>query len=168
MCQCNTTVEIANNPTNAISEVYSKIFATETRYSGAIIMGWNNKDIIEKLCENIPFIPCSFLVEKIKIFVYGVGCSSRTDWFYAGPGYKSSLLYRFNGNKQAIFISKIEDTSCILEIHQNQKCKRIIKGESPIDVWKNSDLIKKFNGNKLFGIDNHMIQSLNGKNKKVL
>jgi len=39
MCQCNEIVGIANDPTNAISEVYSKIIVTKTRYSGSLIMG---------------------------------------------------------------------------------------------------------------------------------
>lgn len=164
-CQSGDIVEIANDPTNAISEVYSKIFETKTRYSGIQIMGWNNEDIIKELCKDVSFVPRLISLEQIKIFVYGVGYSSRTDWFHAGPGYKSSLLYKYSGNTMALFISRIEETSCILEIYQNQICKLIIKGESPINVWKNSDLIKKFNGNQLFGIENHMIQSLNKKQK---
>lgn len=166
LCQCETIAELANDPTNAISNVYFKIFGTETRYSGTIIMGWNNKDIIKELCEDVSFIPHSFFVGQIKIFVYRVGYSSRTDWFHAGPGYSSSLLYRFNGNRLAIFVSKIEDTSCILEIYQDQELKKIIKGENPIDVWKDSGLIKKFNGNQLFGIENPIIQQLNIDQKK--
>ena len=165
VCQCEAIVEIANDPTNAISGVYSKVFATETRYSGLFIMGWNDKNIIKELYEDVSFIPQLFLLEKIKIFVYGTGYSSHTDWFHAGPGYKSSLLYKFNGNKQALFVSKIEDSSCILEIYQDQILKSEIKGKNPIDVWKTSGLIKKFNGNQLFGIDNHVIQSLNKKQK---
>jgi hypothetical protein len=165
LCQCGNIVEIANDPTNAISEVYSKIFETKTRYSGIQIMGWNNEDIIKELCKDVYFIPHLILLEQIKIFVYGVGYSSRTDWFNAGPGFKSSLLYRYHGNIQALFVSKIKENSCILEIYQNQECKCIIKGESPINVWENSGLIKKFNGNQLFGIDNHIIQSLNKKQK---
>ena len=108
VCQCEAIVEIANDPTNAISGVYSKVFATETRYSDLFIMGWNDKNIIKELYEDVSFIPQLFLLEKIKIFVYGTGYSSHTDWFHAGPGYKSSLLYKFNGNKQAFLFSKFK------------------------------------------------------------
>ena len=166
ICQCDTIVETANDPTNAISKVYSKVFATETRYSGLSIMGWNDENIIKNLYEDVSFIPQSFLLEKIKIFIYGAGYSSNEDWFCAGPGYKSSLLYKFNGNKQALFVSKIEeDFSCTLEIYQDQILKRTIRDKNPIGVWKTSGLLKKFNGNQLFGIDNHEIQSLNIKQK---
>uniref|UniRef100_U9T999 Uncharacterized protein n=1 Tax=Rhizophagus irregularis (strain DAOM 181602 / DAOM 197198 / MUCL 43194) TaxID=747089 RepID=U9T999_RHIID len=166
VCQCEAIVEIANDPTTAISEVYSKVFATETRYSGLLIMGWNNENIIKELCDDVSFISQSFLLDKIKIFVYGTGYSSHTDWFHAGPGYKSSLLYKFNENKQALFVSKIEeDFSCILKIYQDQILKSTIKGKNPIDVWKTLGLIKKFNGNQLFGVENYVIQSLNKKQK---
>ncbi len=165
VCQSGSIVEIANDPTKAISEAYSKAFATDTRYSGSQIMGWNDENIIEELGKDVTFIPQSISLGQIKIFVYGVRYSSRTDWFHAGPGYKSSLLYKYNGNTQALFVSKIEDTSCILEIYQDQICKSVIKGKNPIDVWKSSGLIKKFNGNQLFDIENDVIQSLNQKQK---
>src|SRR5207247_7100436 len=119
---------------------YYKIFKTKTRYSGTQIMGWNNEDIINELCKDVSFIPHLISLEQIKIFVYGVGYSSRTDLFNAGPGFKSSLLYRYQGNTNALFISKIEENSCIIEIYQNQECKCVIKGESPINIWKNSGL----------------------------
>ncbi|RHZ55870.1 hypothetical protein Glove_410g98 [Diversispora epigaea] len=167
MCQCEDIIEIANDPTNAISNVYFKIFATKTRYSGSLIMGWNDDDIINKLSEDIPFIPRSFSLEKIKIFVYGVEYLTCMDWFYAGPGYKSSLFHRFQGNRQALFVSKIEKTSCILKIYQDLELKITITSKNPIDIWKNSKTIEKFNGNQLFGIDNYTIQSLNQNQKKL-
>jgi hypothetical protein len=157
LCHCENIVEIANDPINAISEVYYRIFKTKTHYSGTQIMGWNDENILKELYKDVSFIPHLISLEQIKIFVYGVGYSSRTDWFNAGPGFKSSLLYKYHGNALALFISKIKETSCILEIYQNQECKCIIKSKSPISVWKCSGLIKKFNGNQLFGIDNHII-----------
>ncbi|GES76773.1 hypothetical protein GLOIN_2v1483553 [Rhizophagus clarus] len=95
LCHCRNIIKVANDLTNAIFEVYFKIFETKTHYSEIQIM----------------------------------------------------------------------ETSYTLEIYQNQECKRIIKDESPINIWKNLGLIKKFNGNQLFGIDNNMIQSLNQKQK---
>ena len=32
-------------------------------------MGWTDENIINKLRDDVPFTPCSFLLEKIKIFV---------------------------------------------------------------------------------------------------
>ncbi|RHZ77211.1 hypothetical protein Glove_184g84 [Diversispora epigaea] len=140
VCQCENIVETANDSTNAISRVYFKIFRSKTRYSGPLIMGWTDENIINKLNEDIPFIPHSFLLEKIKIFVYRVGYSTNIDWFNARPGYKSSILHKFDGNKQALFVSKIEETSCILEIYQDQILKTIIESKNPIDIWRNSTI----------------------------
>ena len=50
-------------------------------------MGWNDENIIEELGKDVTFIPQSISLGQIKIFVYGVGYSSQTDWFHAGPGY---------------------------------------------------------------------------------
>jgi hypothetical protein len=165
VCQCNDIIKVANDPTNAISEVYSKIFATKTRYSGSLIMGWNDENIRNKLSEDVPFTPCSFLLDKIKIFVYGVGYSTHMDWYYAGPGYRSSLLCNF-GNKQALFVSKIEKTLCTVEVYQDQKLQIAYTSKNPIDVWKNLESIKKYNGNQLFGIDNDTIKTLNQNQKR--
>jgi hypothetical protein len=166
VCQCDNIIETANDPTNAISIVYSKVFKSRTRYSGSLIMGWNDENIIKKLNEDIPFTPHSFLLERIKIFVYGAGYSTHTDWFNAGPGFKSSLIHKFDGNRQALFVSKIEEKSCVLEIYQDQKLKVTIVDKNPIDVWKNSAItIKNFDGNQLFGIDSHTIKLLNQSQK---
>src|ERR1051325_6260728 len=116
VCQCSDVARIANDPTNAISEVYSEIFKTKTRYSGYLIMGWNNKTIINKLNEDVPFTSRSFLLDKMRIFVYGVGYLACMDWYNAGPGYKSSLIHRFR-DKQSLFVSKIEENLCIIEVY---------------------------------------------------
>src|SRR4051794_6674454 len=165
VCQCNNTVKVANDPTNAISEVYSEIFKNKTRYSGPLVMGWNDENILNKLNEDVPFTPCSFSFDKIKIFVYGVGYSTNVNWYYAGPGYKSSFLYKFE-DKLALFVSKIEEDSCIVEVYQDQKLKITFTSQNPVDVWKNLESMKKFDGNQLFGIDNNTIKTLNKKQRK--
>ncbi|GES80416.1 hypothetical protein GLOIN_2v1483553 [Rhizophagus clarus] len=98
LCHCGNIIEVANDLTNTIFEVYFKIFETKIYYSEIQIMGWNNKDIIKKLCQDISFISHLISLEQIKIFVYEVGYSSRTDWFNAGPGFKSSLIYKYQEN----------------------------------------------------------------------
>jgi hypothetical protein len=165
VCQCNDTARVANDPTNAISEVYYEIFKTKTRYSGLLVMGWNDENIINELNEDVLFTPRSFSLDKIKIFVYGVGYSRHEDWYYAGPGYKSSLLYKLR-DKQALFVSKIEEDLCIIEVYQDQKLQTTFTSQNPVDVWKNLESMKKFNGNQLFGIDNDTIKTLNKSQKR--
>ncbi|CAG8729063.1 6188_t:CDS:1, partial [Funneliformis mosseae] len=79
MYQYNEIVGIANDPINAIFEVYSKIFATKTRYFGSLIMGWNDKNIVNELNKDVPFTSHSFLLEKIKVFVYEMGYLTNMD-----------------------------------------------------------------------------------------
>ncbi|CAB4394563.1 unnamed protein product [Rhizophagus irregularis] len=86
-----------------------------------------------------------------------VGISSQVDWLNASSGYKSSLIYKFNGNKQAIYVSKIEEDKCILKIYQDNQMKKKFEGETPIAVWKKSELMKKYNGNLLFGLENSFV-----------
>lgn len=66
VCLCNDIIRLAKYPTNAISEVYSKFFATKTRYSGLLMMGRNDENIINTVNEVVSFIPRFFLLEKIK------------------------------------------------------------------------------------------------------
>ena len=133
MCQCNEIIRIANDPINTISEVYSKIFATKTHYSGSLIMGWNDENIVNKLNKDVLFTPHSFLLEKIKVFVYRIGYSMNMDWHCAGPEYKSLLFHKFE-DKQALFVSKIEETLCTVEIYQDQKLQTTYVNNNPIDV----------------------------------
>ncbi|CAB4492800.1 unnamed protein product [Rhizophagus irregularis] len=113
------TIVVESDPSNAISSVYLQIFENGTRFSGPLVLGWQDEDIIHKLLGDVLFVPISIIIESLKIFIYGIGISSQVDWLNAGSRYKSSLIYKFNGNKQAIYVSKIEEDKCILEIYQD-------------------------------------------------
>ncbi|CAG8472203.1 14177_t:CDS:1 [Funneliformis caledonium] len=142
LCQSDAYIgQIENDPSKAISSVYTQIFENGTRFSGPLVLGWQDEDIIHRLLGDVLFVPISIIIESLKIFIYGIGVSSQVDWLNAGSGYKSSLIYKFNGNKQAIYVSKIED-KCILEIYQDNQLKKKFEGETPIAVWEKSELIK--------------------------
>ncbi|RHZ64643.1 hypothetical protein Glove_321g25 [Diversispora epigaea] len=100
-------------------------------------MGWNNKEIIQKLYENIKWIPFSI------------------HW----DGYKSSLIYLFE-RKPAIFVSRIENKTCKIEIYQDSKLSKIFKGTTPEKVWEKTGIIQKYNGNDLFGLANEKTQKI--------
>src|SRR3989442_13369599 len=54
---------IENNSSAAISNLYASIFSTkQTRFSGPLVIGWNDNNIIFRLSQNIPFFPFSFFV----------------------------------------------------------------------------------------------------------
>jgi hypothetical protein len=69
-------------------------------------------------------------------------------------------VYKFSGNKQAIYVSKIEENKCILEIYQDNQMKKRFEDKTPVTVWEKSEQLKKYNGNQLFGLENSFVQTL--------
>ena len=161
LCQGDTYIsQIENDPSKAISSIYAQIFENGTRFSGPLVLGWQDENITHQLLNDVSFVPFLIFVDSLKIFVYGIGISSQVNWLNAGPGYKSSFMHKFNGDKQAIYVSKIEEDKCILEIYQDNQMKKTFEGETPIAVWEKSGQIKKYNGNQLFGLENPLVQNL--------
>ncbi|CAG8757400.1 14009_t:CDS:1, partial [Cetraspora pellucida] len=78
-----------------------------------------------------------------------IGVSSNADWHNAGPGFCSSLIYPYN-KKPAVFVSKILEDKCIIELYQDASKIKTFYGSTPFDVWKNSGFIEKFDGIELF------------------
>lgn len=157
-CSCNSiSSEIVANPSTAISIVYQKLFKTKTRYSGPLVIGWTNEKIISCLLFDIKFCPYSFFLDsKNKIFVFGIGSSSRQDLKKGGSGYKSSLIREYH-SKKTLFVSIIDDLYCFLEIYQEFQLINRIKGQTPDEVW-HSIGIKNFNGTQLFGLEHPTTQ----------
>ncbi|CAB5124315.1 unnamed protein product [Rhizophagus irregularis] len=160
-CQSGEFWVIETSATKAVSEVYQNIFQKKTRYSGSIIMGWDNKNIIDVLSSNIDFCPFSCKLSDYEIFIYGLGSSTRSDWNQAGNGYKSSIIHTYK-KRAAIFVSEIKDDKCYIYIYQDFKIQKTFVGTTPDDVWKNSGYIQKFSGKELFGLEDQItLQKLN-------
>ncbi|CAB4492779.1 unnamed protein product [Rhizophagus irregularis] len=160
-CQSGEFWVIETSATKAVSEVYQNIFQKKTRYSGSIIMGWDNKNIIDVLSSNIDFCPFSCKLGDYEIFIYGLGSSTRSDWNQAGNGYKSSIIHTYK-KRAAIFVSEIKDDKCYIYIYQDFKIQKTFVGTTPDDVWKNSGYIQKFSGKELFGLEDQItLQKLN-------
>jgi len=160
LCQSGIYVsQTENDPSKAVSSLYTQIFANETRFSGPLVLGWQDEVMIDQLLSDVLFIPILVSIGSLKVFIYGMGVSLQASWFNAGSGYKSSLVHKFDGNKQAIYVSRIEDNKCILEIYQDGQMKKKFEDESPIAVWKASGQLKKYNGNLLFGLENSLVQT---------
>src|ERR1044072_4893908 len=113
-CQSDEFWVIETSATKAVSEIYQKIFQNKTQYSGSIVMGWDNKNIMDVLLSNIDFFPFSCKLgeyDEYEIFIYGLGLSIRLDWNKVGDGYKSSIIHTYK-KRAAIFVSEIEDDKC--------------------------------------------------------
>ena len=77
LCQSDAYIsQIENDPSKAISSIYAQIFENGTRFSGPLVLGWQDEDIIYQLLRDVIFVPTSIFVDSLKIFVYGVGISS--------------------------------------------------------------------------------------------
>ncbi|CAG8587839.1 13785_t:CDS:2, partial [Cetraspora pellucida] len=125
-CQSDTfyTKTPVHDPSTAISSIYTSIFNTKTCYSGLLIIGWTDRDIVSQLLE---------------------------DWHKGGSGYQSSLIHMY-GKKQDLYISSIEDNICKIEVYQDSQLKQAVEGASSNDVWKNFS-ISKYIGIQLFSLD---------------
>ena len=141
--------------TKAISKAYQNFFKNKTRYSGHIMVGWNNKKIIDILSYDIDFFPFSCQLGDYEIFIYSLGLSTRLDWNKAGNGYKSSIIHTYK-KRLAIFVSEIENDECYVYIYQDFKLQKKFVGTNPNDVWKNSGYIQKFSGMQLFGLEDQV------------
>ncbi|RIB12059.1 hypothetical protein C2G38_2201735 [Gigaspora rosea] len=157
-CESGSFSSIKSDPTTAISIVYKEIFDNQTRYSGFLVLGWTNESIIEQLLLDVLFVPISFSLGGYKIFIFGIGSSSNSEWNYSGPGYKSSLIRSAN-RATFLYISTIEEDSCTLEIYKDFKIKDQIVSLSPNDVWQKAN-IQKYTGVQFFGLDNPDVQLL--------
>jgi hypothetical protein len=158
-CQSGLHVVTEKSSTKAISTVYYKHFNTSTRYSGHQAMGWNDKDIVEVLKQDIQYTPVTINLANSKMFIYGIGISSREKWHYAGPGFQISF-YNMYERKQSIFVSRFEENKCIVEIFQECTLVKRFTGTTPDEVWRKTGQLRKFTGTQLFGLDNPITKNL--------
>lgn len=159
-CESGTfSSNVENSASEAVSSLYAQIFQTKTRKSGHMVIGYDNENIVEQLQEDVIFFPFNFYLEKIKIFVYGIGTSSKPEFHNAGPDYMSSFIHTYKKSR-VLFVSKIkEKNKCIVEIYQDYQCIKIFESYSPNEVWKAVGIFqKKFDGVTLFGLNNPITQ----------
>jgi hypothetical protein len=80
LCQSGAYIsQIENDPSKAISSVYAQIFKNGTRFSGPLVLGWQDEDIIHQLLRDVLFVPVSIFIDSLKIFIYGIGISSQVN-----------------------------------------------------------------------------------------
>ncbi|RIB18837.1 hypothetical protein C2G38_2183552 [Gigaspora rosea] len=131
-CQSGIYTATETSPTKAIFNVYRQCFNTCTRYLGYQIMGWNDNNIIEKLKEDIQFIPFNIKLGSNNIFIYSIGISSYEKWYYA-VWEKTEQLRKFTG-KQLFGL----DNSITKNLIQQYSTTKY----TPND-WDNEDILKQ-------------------------
>ncbi|CAG8693904.1 9636_t:CDS:1, partial [Funneliformis caledonium] len=77
--QCDSDFsEIKDNPTNAITSLYRKIFKIQTKISGSMVMGFDKESIFSELLHDIEFYPYSIsLADKLSIMIFSLGASKK-------------------------------------------------------------------------------------------
>ncbi|CAG8782982.1 7343_t:CDS:2, partial [Cetraspora pellucida] len=107
LCKCETYELTASSASAVVSNVYQK-----------------------QLCEDVKFYPTSCKVGTFTIFIYNIVSSTKPDWNYSGNGYQSLLMHLLE-KCSALFILKIENDKCIIEIYQDLQIKRTIISSTP-------------------------------------
>ncbi|CAG8854536.1 10050_t:CDS:1, partial [Gigaspora margarita] len=135
-CTCNTIKSnIESNPSAAIKTCYQKIFETKTEYSGQAVMGFENEIIIRQLIDDVEYFPIFLKIENFNVVITSIGDLDENKFYGVGTGFISSFTTRYCG-AQRLFVLKIEENQCNLEIYLESECTNQIIGQTPDDVWK--------------------------------
>jgi hypothetical protein len=137
-----------NNPTSAISKLYKKIFKNETRFSGILMMGMEDTDILNELVSDLSFQPFLINIPKIKILIHSIGTPTKQG---ARPGFASSLIHY---KSAVLFFQTINEDGCSICIYKENKLSEVFHGSNPIDVWKKLEILEEWSGETLFGLNN--------------
>ncbi len=78
-------------------------------------MEFDNENIIQKLLSDVLFSPFKITVDKLSILVTKLGVLDNNV-----VGYQSSFMYKYQ-DKQSLFIQKIEDKKCQIEVFQKER-----------------------------------------------
>ncbi|CAG8556517.1 6854_t:CDS:2, partial [Gigaspora rosea] len=157
--------EVESHPSTAINACYQQAFQTKTEYSGLAVMGFENEFIIKQLIDDIAFFLIFCRVNKLEVVVSSIGSLDENRLYNVGTGFVSSFTTRYRG-AQHLFVLKIEESLCVLEIYSEPVCVNKITGSDPDEVWNQVEFLKKYIGSYLFGITNTLVQEhLNANNK---
>jgi hypothetical protein len=146
--------EAEDNPTSAISKLYKKIFKTTTRFSGTLMMGLEDTDILNELVSDLSFRPFSINISQIKILIHSIGTPTKQE---AGPGFASSLTY-YKSNEFVLFFQNINEDGCSINIYKETELSEVFHGLDPNDVWKKLGILEEWSGITLFGLDNSNVK----------
>src|SRR5436190_3014901 len=159
-CTCESvSSKIESYPSTAVNSCYKEVFGTKTEYSGIAVISFEDEKVIQQLLDKIEFFPIFLRIEKLLVVISSLGYSSEDGYYGAEAGFASSFITRYQG-AQHLFLLKLEDDQCILEIYFNADKIKQFTGLTPDDVWKKVSIYKKFSGTHIFGITHESIQKL--------
>ncbi|RHZ55139.1 hypothetical protein Glove_420g6 [Diversispora epigaea] len=161
ICKCDgIRSELCQTLTVAICSVYRRIFGTETKFSGPAVMGFDTPTISNVLLQDLQFRPYFISLNKLRIWIMGIGRSNRPEWNFAGVGYKATFIYTFK-KQRCVFVQEFEESECTLTIYTGANIKIYFFTEcDPESLWKKVGILQQYNGKLLFGLEEPHTQSL--------
>ncbi|GBB90470.1 hypothetical protein RclHR1_17450001 [Rhizophagus clarus] len=142
--------EVENNPTNTISKLYKKIFQTETRFSGTLVMGMDDNNILDEIVSDLSFQPFSIHIQKINIIIYLIGILAKQR---TGCEFTSSFIYT-KSKERTLFFQTVSENGCSIYVYKkNQLFEEFYRSDTN-SVWEKIGILKEWLGVTLFGLDN--------------
>jgi hypothetical protein len=162
VCEANgITSPVYDTPSGAINFLYQTLFTSKTRFSGPLILGYDNMEINKRILEDIPFQPYTLTVDNLQIFVGMIGVSDRENLGYAGSGYASTFICKIGEKKiRTLFEQKIHQRHSSVTIYQDEKIKFSYSGKNPDEVWNKVGMLQNWDGKTLFGITHEKTQNI--------
>ncbi|CAH1766189.1 13749_t:CDS:2, partial [Entrophospora sp. SA101] len=148
--------DIEEAPSNAITSLYKRLNPnSNTNFSGPLVLGWDNKEILEASLKDIDFQPFAIKFDKFLIYIIDIGMGEESD-FGVKIDYTSSFIGEYNRTR-ALFIQTVEYDHCKISIYvDNIESPVFFFGFTPSEVWENTKIYKKFTGMQLFGFEHPM------------
>ena len=116
ICETEEAAIVYSTPSAAINKTYKKLFNTQTRYSGPLVMGFDDEKIAGELRVGVSFFPFKISIHNITVFIFALGNSTCEELNFAGPGYQSSFSHKFC-EKQSLIVQSILKTKCQIDIY---------------------------------------------------
>ncbi|CAJ0832054.1 12589_t:CDS:2 [Entrophospora sp. SA101] len=148
--------DIEEAPSNAITSLYKRLNPnSNTNFSGPLVLGWDNEEILEDSLKDIDFQPFAIKLDKFLIYIIDIGMGEESD-FGVKIGYTSSFIGEYK-RTYALFIQTVEYDHCKISIYMdNIESPVFFFGSTPSEVWENTKIYKKFTGMQLFGLEHPM------------
>ena len=160
ICKCDgIQSELCESLTTAVNSVYKKIFQTKAKYSGPAVMGFDIPVLSEALLKNLPFRVFFFSLGKLHIWVLGIGKSNKSEWNFAGTGYKTSFIYTYQ-KQRCVFVQELEDDCCQVIIYLGNNMYRVFIDDDPELVWRKVGILQQYKGKELFGLENDKVRDI--------
>ncbi|GBC00585.1 hypothetical protein RclHR1_03900002 [Rhizophagus clarus] len=117
ICKCDGIQnELCDSLTAAVNSIYKKIFQTNAKYSGPVVMGFDIPIISEILLKDLSFCTFIFSLGKLNIWVLEIGKSNKNEWNFAGIGYKTSFMHTYQ-KQRCIYLQELNDDCCQVTIY---------------------------------------------------